>query len=78
MSNSKIVFQDRTPCYGYPPLFGTDDDAIAWSLGQGAFPTRGEAQKAFEELRTTYPAVYVWPTWIRTVGRKIRANSGDW
>lgn len=45
-----------------------------WSLGQGAFTTQAEAQQAFEALRTTYPALYLWPVWMREVGRQLKAK----
>ena len=50
MSKSPTLYFNRTPCFGHPPIFGTDEDAIMWSLGQGAFTTRGEAQQAFDAL----------------------------
>lgn len=49
-----------------------------WSLGQGAFQSLTEAQQAFDALRTTYLAVYLWPVWIREVGRQLKAKGVDW
>lgn len=49
-----------------------------WSLGQGAFATQAEAQQAFDVLRTTYSAVYMWQVWIREVGRQLKAKEVDW
>ena len=78
MSKSVTLYFNRTPCFGHPPIFGTDEDAIMWSLGQGAFQSLTEAQQAFDALRTTYLAVYLWPVWIREVGRQLKAKGVDW
>lgn len=78
MSKSPTLYFNRTPCFGHPPIFSVNEDAIMWSLGQGAFTTQAEAQQAFDALRISYPAVYLWPVWIREVGRQLKANGVDW
>ena len=68
----------RGPCFGYPPVFVSDEDAIAWSIGQGAFQSLAEAQQAFDALAAQYLKPYHWPMWLRLVGRRLLAKGVSW
>lgn len=70
MAKSFITYHVRTACWGDPPIFRHDDDALHWAVGQGAFTTIEEAGRAFAELRAAH-AVSVWPRWLGLVGRRL-------
>lgn len=71
-SNQTLVWRQKTPCHGDPPVFVDDQAAIWWGIAQGAYHDSAAAQTEFEQLRATYPTAYLWPAWIRAVGRKLR------
>lgn len=45
----------HTPCWGDPPIFRSDHDAIQWAIGQGAFTNEADAAAAYAALRERHP-----------------------
>jgi len=60
----------HTPCWGTPPIFRTDQDAIQWAIGQGAFPNEVEAAAAFTALQARQP-YGTWAHWLTAVARRL-------
>ena len=70
MAKSVVTYSARTPCWGDPPIFYTDDDAVQWAIGQGAFPTVEAAGAALAELRGRHTDG-VWARWLGLIGRRL-------
>ena len=74
MAKSTITNYRRTSCWGDPPIFRHDDDALHWAVGQGAYHTVEEAGRAFAELRAKHD-VGVWPLWMGIVAQRLRRRN---
>ncbi len=70
MAKSIVTGNRRTACWGDPPIFRHDNDALHWAVGQGAYPTIEAAGRVFAELRAKYDNG-VWARWLGTVGRRL-------
>ena len=65
----------RTPCWGNPPIFRNDQDAMQWAIGQGAFVNENAAAAAFTELQQRQP-YSTWAYWLTHVGNLL-AQQGN-
>ena len=72
MSKPKLTVTTvwHTPCWGDPPIFHSDHDAIQWAIGQGAFANETDAMAAYAALRQRYP-VATWAYWLTHVGNVL-------
>lgn len=73
MAKSTVTYHRRTTCWGDPPIFRHDEDALHWAVGQGAFPTIEEANRALSELYRIY-SVGVWARWLGVVARCLHTR----
>lgn len=71
---SIITHHAHTPCWGDPPIFHSDHDAVQWAIGQGAFADVETAGAALAELRKRYD-FGVWALWLRLVGRRLNSKT---
>lgn len=70
MRKAAVTPNWHTPCWGNPPIFRTDQDAIQWAIGQGAFPNEAEATAAFTALQARQP-YGTWAHWLTAVARRL-------
>jgi len=73
VAKSYIANRRRTSCWGQPPIFRTDDDALHWAIGQGVYQNLVDAMAALEELKTRYPQyrVGIWALWMGHIAKQI-------
>lgn len=74
MAKSTVTNYRRTPCWGDPPIFRHDTDAVQWAVGQGAFVTVDAAGRALAELRAKH-AAGIWARWITLVCQRVGARN---
>lgn len=71
MSNKQTATSNwHTPCWGNPPIFRNDQDAVQWAIGQGAFNNETEAAAAFTALQQRQP-YSTWAYWLTQVGNRL-------
>ncbi|MEZ4865331.1 MAG: hypothetical protein R3C14_28740 [Caldilineaceae bacterium] len=66
MPKSIITAYRRTACWGDPPIFRTDDDALHWAVGQGAFADIDAAGGVYARMEKCFPG-NTWPRWLAVV-----------
>lgn len=73
MAKSQTTYYRRTRCWGDPPIFRTDDDALHWAVGQGAYDELPAAAAAFAALKADYPQykVGIWALWLGHVAQQM-------
>ena len=67
MAKSQIVSRKRTKCWGDPPIFHSDEEAIQWGIGQGI----KDAPQRYRLVKQRY-SDYPWPVWIGVVGNLLQ------
>lgn len=72
MAKLVVVFSQHTPCWGDPPIFRDDNDALEWSVGQGAFADIAGAGRAFAKLGAGADR---WARWLGVVAERLNRRS---
>ena len=72
MAKSIITSHRTGPIPGYPPIFHSDNDALAWAVRVAAFANTHQAKAAFDAL--PYRGNDRWAYWIGMVGRKLASQ----
>lgn len=72
MAKSVIIFHQRTSCWGDPPIFRSDHDALHWAVGQGAFADIDVAGRAFAKLDRQNGR---WARWLGVVADRLKRRS---
>lgn len=67
---SFVAFYARTPCSGWPPIFRSDQDAIAWAVAQGAYETIDAAAAGFAELDHRRSG-NLWAYWLGHIALRL-------
>lgn len=61
----------KTKCWGSPPVFCSDEEAIAWAITQEAFANYQEARAAFDAVATLQGK---WARWIGVTGKRLEGK----
>lgn len=72
MAKSIITSHRAGPIAGQPPLFHSDNDALAWAVRVGAFANTHQAKAAFDALAQR--GSDRWAYWIGMVGKKLASK----
>lgn len=72
MAKSVVTYYRHTPCWGDPPIFRDDNDAIQWAVGQGAFADIEGAGRAFAKLA---PGADRRARWLGVVADRLNRRS---
>lgn len=66
----------HTPCWGDPPIFRNDHDAMQWAIGQGALANEADATTAFTTFKQRFP-VTTWAYWLGHVAGILAQQKKD-
>lgn len=69
MAKSILTSHRTSPIAGQPPVFTSDNDALAWAVRVGAYRDTREAKRAFDALAQRGTAR--WAHWIGMVASKL-------
>ena len=77
MAKSTVTLIGRTPCWGDPPIFRDDHDALDWAIGQGVYTGLVEATAAYAALKERYPQykVGMGALWMGHVAQQINKGA---